>query len=119
MLYTSYFANVDRLPREMVKISISRRPPRGWRGWSLKSLAPSESLLSEWHRMHDEDSYIERYEREVLRNKDVDLLIRNLRDKFGDADICFLCYEKTGFCHRHLVATWLRAFGYDCREWQS
>jgi hypothetical protein len=31
-----------------------------------------------------------------------------------------MCYEKPGsFCHRHLVAEWLRENGFDCREyWQ-
>jgi uncharacterized protein (DUF488 family) len=28
-----------------------------------------------------------------------------------------LCYEKSGdFCHRHLVAEWLRRYGYEVKE---
>ena len=119
MLYTSYFANVGRLPKDMVLVSISRRPPKGWRGWSLKSLAPSESLLSDWHKRHDAEEYIQRYAQDVLDQKDPALLVKNLRGKFGDADICFLCFEKSGFCHRHLVAMWLTRHGFACQEWHA
>ena len=37
---------------------------------------------------------------------------------YSSYDICLLCYEKSSdFCHRHLVAEWLRKGGYDCKEW--
>ena len=30
---------------------------------------------------------------------------------------CLLCYEESEeFCHRHLVAKWLRDFGYEVKE---
>ena len=121
MLYTSYFANVNRLPKKMVLISISRKPPVNWaaRGWSLKSLAPSQSLLDDWHRGLSEEAYTQRFTLEVTGVKSASELVANLQRKFGDADICFLCYEKKGFCHRHLVAKWLNENGYTCREWQA
>jgi hypothetical protein len=32
-------------------------------------------------------------------------------------DIALVCYEKPeDFCHRHLVAEWLKKFGYCCEE---
>lgn len=34
-----------------------------------------------------------------------------------DYHIALLCYEKPDdFCHRHLVADWLRKNGYECEE---
>lgn len=38
----------------------------------------------------------------------------------GESDICLVCYEKPDdFCHRHLVAQWLRANGFSCTEWMK
>ena len=35
-------------------------------------------------------------------------------------DIALVCYEKTGdFCHRHLVAEWLRAADIPVEEWME
>lgn len=28
----------------------------------------------------------------------------------------FVCYEREGFCHRHLIKEWLNYFGYECEE---
>ena len=33
-------------------------------------------------------------------------------------DIALVCYEKpSDFCHRHLVAKWLKENGYNVEEW--
>ena len=117
MFYTSYFSNVDKLPKEMVLISISLWSPKDWKGWKLRSLAPTQEILVEYKRRPDVKRYTERYENEVLGAKDCKLLVDSLNAKFKGKDICFLCYEKSGFCHRHLVADWLEANGYDCEEW--
>lgn len=35
----------------------------------------------------------------------------------GHDDIALICYEKpSDFCHRHLVAQWLRDNGFGCSE---
>jgi hypothetical protein len=117
--FTSYFGNVRRLPKEMVLISISRWDIR-WEGWKMKSLSPTVDILAEYKREPNEVRYTKRFRSEVLGQKDCDLMVRNLEAKFGpDAQICFLCYEGPGkFCHRHLVADWMTASGYECREWQ-
>jgi uncharacterized protein (DUF488 family) len=34
-------------------------------------------------------------------------------------NIALVCYEKpTDFCHRHLVADWLKEHGYECEEFK-
>ena len=42
-----------------------------------------------------------------------------LAEKSQDEDIVLICYEKPGdFCHRHLVANWLRHQGYPVEEYK-
>lgn len=118
MFYTSYFAKVESLPQDMVLISISLWSPKWWRGWKMKSLAPTEDILRTYKRDGDIVRYTKRFENEVLGIKDCAKMVTDLKSKFGEKDICFLCYEGTEkFCHRHLVAKWLNEHGYACREW--
>ena len=28
-----------------------------------------------------------------------------------------VCFEKDGFCHRHLIAEWFNSHGIECKEW--
>ena len=38
----------------------------------------------------------------------------------AERDIALVCYEKPEeFCHRHLVADWLRKYGHDIKEWEK
>lgn len=37
-----------------------------------------------------------------------------------DIHVALICYEKpSDFCHRHLIAKWLRAYGVECTEWED
>ena len=90
MIYTSYFPNINKLPDNIVPISISRKAPPGYTGIEFKKLAPSYELLSHWQEHHDEEYYTETFTQEVLKK-----------------------------LSRHLVSKWLRDSGFDCIEWQS
>ena len=47
-------------------------------------------------------------------------VVSDLKTLAGDKDIALVCYEKPGdFCHRHLVAQWLRDAGYSVEEWET
>lgn len=39
------------------------------------------------------------------------------RELIGATDICLLCYEKSTFCHRHLLAKWFAKAGIDVVEY--
>lgn len=113
---TSYFGKIKRLPEGAVLVSIARFPPKWFKGYTMKSLAPSESLLRDYKRSRDKDDYIRRYHEEVLCKIDIEKLIRAL-SKAGEY-VILLCYERSDdFCHRHLLAEYLRSKGIDVVEY--
>ena len=108
-LYTSSFW---RVTPGASQVCIARIPPKSFHGRCLPCLAPSAELLSAY-RNHfvREKGYTKRFNRQLnaLNFSDV---IKHLHD--GDV---LLCYEAPGqFCHRHLVAAWLRKHGVTVEE---
>lgn len=111
MLYTSYFAKMKKLPKELKVISIARWTPKGVVLDSYPDLFPSQALLSDYKQgLINKEDYIIRY------NKQLEKL--NPEKVFKDLDQCVLvCYEKSSdFCHRHLVSSWLQNFGFEAQE---
>lgn len=107
-IYTSYFANLRNLDKNIVPISISIWPPKGYNGLEYKALAPSADILKEFKSNHDEAKYIWRYEHEILEHLDSDKVLEDLIKMGNGSDIALICYEKNGsFCHRHLAVKWL------------
>jgi hypothetical protein len=115
MITTSYFARAGHEPAA-VSIALSR--PR----WlpaipSYLPLAPPRQLITEIKSGKiGPAAYTTRYRAEILDRRDAGTVAGDLRDLAGpDAILC--CWEKPGrFCHRHLVAAWLREHGYDVEE---
>ena len=96
-------------------------------------LAPKYNFFMEWKNNHDNEYYTEHFNSEVLGALSVQDVLNDLHklviskvpaDKIcenicrsKDYHIALICYEKPGdFCHRHLVAKWLREHGVDCTE---
>ena len=79
----------------------------------------------EWKKNHNNDYYIEHFQAEVLDGlnaTDVILDFSKMVHSFnvGESDIALICYENpSDFCHRHLVAEWLKKNGFECEEWRS
>lgn len=72
---------------------------------------PPAHLLLKYKEDHDENAYEKNYRKEVLDKLDPAAVAKELDGKV----LC--CYEKSdNFCHRHLVAAWLRENGFECRE---
>lgn len=117
MFYTSYFGNVRNLPKDAILVSISLWSPKDWKGKHIKQLAPTEDILMEYKRTGKQVRYVQRYSKEILAKRSADGLVKAIREKWGEQDVIFLCYEKSGFCHRHLLANWLTMYGYPCEEW--
>ena len=115
MIHTSYFAKF----KGNNGVSISRGA-KWWDGEKYIKLAPPAELLSWWKFNSQGTSkdlkekwaaFAQIYREQVLNKLDVHAVARDLEGKV------LLCFEKTkDYCHRHLVAEWLRENGYECEE---
>lgn len=136
MIYTSYFANIRRLPEGFVPISICSKAPDGYKGLQYKKLAPKYDFFMRWKENHDNSYYTKCFNEQILNCLDVYEVMDDLYNLLTDkeklsvemtncpfwrnphSNIVLICYEKsTDFCHRHLVADWLEANGIQCKEW--
>lgn len=124
MIYTSYFAKLKFLPNNIIPISICGKAPDWYKGLQYKKLAPKYDFFIEWKKTHDNDYYIKCFNEQVLDKLNVLTVMRDLIDLVNSTEnhigkeIALICYEKpSDFCHRHLVADWLRKNGLQCEEW--
>jgi len=118
-IYTSYFAMLRHLPENIIPISICGKAPQWYNGLQYKKLAPNYELLMKWKENHDNEYYIRCFNEQVLNTLNAQSIIDELCVLVNDStkDICLICYEKpTDFCHRHLVADWLNANGFNVEE---
>lgn len=107
-IQTSYFANAKHIPAGVVRISICRKIPPWYKGFSYNALAPSSGILNQWKDESNENVYIERFQKEILDNLDAKKIYADLENICKGRNCVLLCYEKSSsFCHRHLVADWL------------
>lgn len=111
-IYTSYFANWRYFPKDIKQISIAKFPPKGFKGDTFTCLSPSNALLYGYKNGSiSEQSYVIEF-KEYLSKLNFRKVLNDLKSLSGDKDCILLCYEKpTDFCHRHLVAEWLKENG--------
>lgn len=118
MIYTTYFANLRNLPKPITPIAICGSVPKFYTGLCYKKLAPKYSFFSKWKEDHDNDYYIEQFNKLVLGELNQKDVVNELSSMVNTEDIALVCYEKpSDFCHRHLVADWLTKGGYECAEY--
>lgn len=125
MLYTSYFAKDAALKESgIVEVSISRSTPNFFNGLSYTRLAPSWEIIKKYKEDGDWESYVERYNRDVLNRLNpqevYNEIVKMVEEATGHVgwDIALLCYERPeSNCHRKLVATWFNRNGIQCKEW--
>lgn len=118
--FTTYFANVKNLPKDVVPISICGRAPEWWTGLQYRKLAPRLWFFLEWKQNHDNEFYVRNFNVEVLDKLNPDEVWNRLLEKSEGRPFALVCYEKLGdFCHRHLVSKWLRKHGYNINEWTT
>ena len=58
MIYTTYFANLKKLPKDIFPISIAGKAPDWYNGAQYRKLAPKYSFFKEWKESHNNDYYI-------------------------------------------------------------
>lgn len=114
MIYTSYFSSRKYKPEDGVSIA---RYSKFWHGATFELLAPSDDILWWWKHLLPEEQkesqqYYEYLYREQILNKlnpqEVAMILEGKT---------LLCFEKSeDFCHRHIVAKWLRETGFECEE---
>ena len=118
MIYTTYFGNIKNLPESITPIAICGGLPKSWGGLSYKALAPKYSFWSQWKETHDNEYYIEQYQKLVLSKLTQEGVVNDLSEMSGTKDFALVCYEKPkDFCHRHLVSKWLIEGGFECTEY--
>lgn len=124
MIYTSYFAKLNSLPKNIIPVSICAKAPNWYKGLQYKKLAPTYNILMKYKQDHDREDYICKFREQILNKlnaSEVVFDLGRLADKdstFYSFDICLICYEKpSDFCHRHLVSDWLNKAGFECKEW--
>lgn len=115
-IYTSYFGNVKKLEEAgILPVSISLYPPK-WRGWSqLRFFAPTKDILFNTSGVEE---YTKRFNEEILEKLNAEEVKRLIELISRGRDVALLCFEKPGdFCHRHLVAQWLKEkLGFEIEE---
>ena len=122
MIYTSYFGQIKNMPDNFEPICIARWKPKWYTGKALLMLAPSDRLLR-WWRASDKNAasearYARWYTNEVLRVYEAAAIVRIIHYIAEGKTPVLVCFEKDGFCHRHLVAEWLNKNGFKCEEWK-
>lgn len=120
MHYTSYYGNLKNLPQTIGLVNIARNPPQACQIVNAPEVYPSALLLNMYKSGQlSVIQYVEQYTRETLSQINYTELINRLQRETGCSELCFVCYEKDGFCHRHLFAESLRANGIECIEWTT
>ena len=111
LIYTSYFAKLNKIPDGLIPISLCGKAPDWYNGFEYKKLAPKWKFFKEWKENQDNDFYIKHFQEEVLKHLNQASVYEELEKIVKENDGCvLLCYEKPeDFCHRHLVADWLEA----------
>lgn len=106
MIYTGYYAKTqDYIEEGLTPIAISGKAPIWFEGLHWKFLAPSWGIFSKWKDgVINDFGYLERFNNEILskiNKEDLKQTLLQIKDPI------LLCYEKEGFCHRHIVADWI------------
>ena len=110
---TSYFRNYGTHPDA---VSIALFPPKFYIGSTYRTLAPSQELLQSYRRNLDKIAYVREYDK-ILSKLNAAEVYDEIHE-LVDGEPILLCWEgSTKFCHRHLVAKWIKdKLGIDVRE---
>ena len=120
MIYTSYFANIKHLPLDLKPISIAAKTPAAIKIPQFKLFSPSFDILMNYKSDGDTEKYKQRFMKEILEKQSPVDVVLMLNILSAGKTPCLVCYEKPeDFCHRHLVAEWLKESGFQCEEYEN
>lgn len=125
MLYTSYIAKLNKVPLDIIKVIISRFPPK-WLELSkynklyiMKELAPSQELLLQYKKDNNWDNYTNKFIYEMNNRMDMKKKINSLLGFLQKGnDVILICFEKEYIhCHRYLLAQYFVKHGIRWKEY--
>lgn len=139
MIYTSYFAQLRNLPKDIIPICISLGIPAWFKGKSYEKLMPAINLDKDFNIISiksnsdkwtflkqykngniSEEKYVEIYKNAILNKLDINDVIKELYSISNGMDVALVCYEGyETFCHRHIDAKWFNENGIECKEWRN
>lgn len=117
-IYTGYFAKIKLYQEHgLYPISVALYNPRWMPNvMQYRTLAPTSSILDDYKKNHDVETYISRYYTTVLQGH-LPGGIREVLAHFCPKEyrgVVLLCYERPeDFCHRHIIAKWLNSEGHE------
>lgn len=111
-IYTSYYKKIEKQGPRYALVQVSNSKP-SWFPWDvmeLKEVYPKWKLVSGFRNGEiSSQEFTEQYMQQLNR-LDKDAVLDKLSyysENTDNKDIVLLCYEKNGFCHRHVLAKWL------------
>lgn len=114
MIYTSYFGKVKNINPEFL-FAVTASKPKFFNGKHLNCVAPNYKWVDDYKQGRiTELQYTDLYIKYLNNNKEnIISQIKSLPD-----NSMLLCYEVNGkFCHRHILANWLRQNGILIEEY--
>lgn len=114
MIHTSYFAAMRKMTDEQKArcISVARWTPKGISIPINTILAPTLDMLRKFKEDSDQEAFTAAY-RAMLEFRDP--YAKATAKSMNNRILC--CFEKpSDFCHRHILAQWLKDNGYECEE---
>lgn len=104
-IYTGYFARIKQYREAGLETISIARFNRYYSGASLKLLAPASEIIH-----YPEDVYTPIY-KDQLKKLSPEGIVENINSLAHGKNCILLCYEKPGeFCHRRIVAKWLKHY---------
>ena len=111
MIYTSYYAQLRNIPKDITPYAISNSIPKG-----VTVQEKLTAFVPDWENVarYKADGDWKRFKDDYLSQ-----LNRLTSIYLPDDDIVLLCYEKdASVCHRSILAEWLQEkFFIEVKEW--
>ena len=117
MIFTSYFSNYRKFPKNIRLISIARFTPSWFTGEKIidsqqfSKIAPTKKLLFDYkNEKISTIDYIKTYLHDI-HNVDIIQLYKEFDNSI------FICYEKNNdFCHRMIIRRVFNSLNLQCNE---
>jgi hypothetical protein len=124
MIFTSYFGKLRHIPKNILPISVALYLPTNINHIiTYQELAPTAEILKKWKSRsqtgYTEDDYTRDYINDVLNHLDANEIYNRLMKEANGRSVVLLCYEKDGFCHRHIIRQWFIDHGIACQEFKN
>ncbi len=114
-IYTSYYGNRELNPQQQYLVQVSNSAPAGFKVNEI-----FQDVIPDWNtivkpykdRRLSDKLYTAFYEQQLNKRRlQIFHQLEEIYKRAQGKDIVLLCYETPGkFCHRHILAEWLKPF---------